>query len=235
MRVTKLGILLASLAATTVAALAFDDENSRKNDPVFDATWVRVSELGIPDLLSPFVQLGSDQLDRGNLQVRRQGEVRVDLRGARPSSEYKLMFCPFGQPFPGCTSLGSFMTDRDGDANERLDWTVPKRVAAGIFILTRAGTLPVVEFATGFELPESAIATGPAVDVSGRVGQVNRLTGFFRINGFPLNIFVDNNTKFSGIRNFAALDVGMQVEVDTITRTDGSLLATQVRAKRNDD
>ncbi len=217
-------------------AHGFDDENSRKNDKLFEAELIRVSELGVGDLLIPFIANGSDPLDTGQVEVRGQGEVRIDIRGARSNAAYSLWFCPYGQPFPACQSLGSFNTNSEGGVKERFDWNIRRRMAAGVFVVLREGTTRTAQFASGFALNEAALNQGTEVELSGRVSLLNQANRSFRLQQLAIEIHTDNDTKFTGgLRDFRGLQVGMRVEVEGVTRLDGALRATKVQLRRNDD
>lgn len=213
-----------------------DDEESKKNDKLYDAELIRVSELGVGDLLTPFVANGTDTLSSGSVEVRRQGDVRINIRRARANAVYSLWFCPHGQPFPACQPLGALTTNSDGNVHEEFAWTISRRMAAGIFVVLHEGTTRTAQFASGFALNAPTVNLATEIELSGRVNQLNQANRSFRLQQLAVDIHTDNDTKFTGgLRDFRGLQMGMTVEVDGVTRPDGSIRALKVQQRRNND
>ena len=57
----------------------------------------------------------------------------------------------------------------------------------------------------------------------------------FRLEGFLVDIFVGTTTKFKELHSFAGLSAGLTVEVEGFTRPDGTIFATEVKAKDHGD
>ncbi|MGB9604881.1 MAG: DUF5666 domain-containing protein, partial [Bryobacteraceae bacterium] len=124
-----------------------------------------------------------------------------------------------------CATIGELETDRNGDARERLPFTLPGTRFSGVFVLTRGG---VAQFVSGWAFPTEAVTTA-ATDVvlKGEIAFIG--SNFLRLSGLPIDIVVTQATRFQGVSGLAALRVGDAVEIEGYTRGDGSIVATRIQ------
>jgi hypothetical protein len=104
---------------------------------IFEASLVRVADLDAAGRAA-FSNIGMDTLASGRVGEEEEndnGEVKIEVNGAMPSMTYGVEFCSFAGGMGSCSSLGSLMTDQNGNAEARLQF--PQGVMAGVFVLTR--------------------------------------------------------------------------------------------------
>ena len=216
-------------------ARAEDGEDEGRGKKLLHSDLVRVTELSTALPLSAFLPAGSDTLREGEAEVRRKRELGVKVEGAVPSAAYGVLFCPFGHPQSSCLALGSLFTDVEGKGEARLDFLAAGNTWAGVILLTRDAKN---QFISGFSFPpaeEVAPAGEVEVELNGRIASLNPATTSFRLVGFPADIFVGTSTRFKKLSGFAALFVGLRVEVKGFSRPDGTIFATEVKAEQDDD
>lgn len=220
------------------ASVAWADEDEDRKEKSFAAEIVRVADLSFHDQLGPFFgPNGNDPLRDGKLEVRGNRKVEVQLKGTVPSTVYNVFFCPFGLPPAGCLGLGTTTTNSEGNAKTSLPFAATQNTWAGAFIFTRNTPNPTSQFISGFQFAqnEGEAQGGVEVELEGKISSLNSSNQSFRLNNFPVDIFVGPDTRFKKVGGFGALLVGQKVEVKGFTRTDGTILATRVEAEHGDD
>ncbi len=200
------------------------DEPGR-GEKIFEAALVRVAEMNAARLGVFFTSGAKDPLESGSVEVRRKREVEVKLEGAAPSATYAVYFCSLGAAPTGCQFIGDLGTDRNGDGTARLPFGLGGAAWSGVFVLTRE---QANQFVSGFGFPGEAEETASAtLQIHGRIALVTA-TGF-RLERFPLDIQVTQETRFEKISGPADLKPGDEVDVWAYVRTDGAVVATRVR------
>lgn len=209
---------------------------------IFQAQWVSVDKLP-PDtssiIPSPW---GNDPLRDGEIEVRAKGQVKVDLEGVEPDSEYTLWVCKFTSAAldQRCTQLGKVPSDSKGKAGAVVPWpSAAFGPYAVFFVLTRNAT---AMFVSGFHMPSGVPPVtgvppspgGPPADppkpgwkevqLKGTIASVG--SGSFMVG--DVMVQVDGATEFTGrVKQFSDLTVGMSVQVMGKTVT-GGVLAVRV-------
>ena len=218
-------------------ARAEGGEDEGRGEKLLHSDLVRVTELSTALPLSAFLPAGSDTLREGEAEVRRKRELGVKVEGAVASAAYGVLFCPFGQPQSSCLALGSLFTDSEGKGEARLAFLAAGNTWAGGVLLTRDAKN---QFISGLSFPpaEEVAPAGAGeveVELKGRIASLNPANTSFRLVGFPVDIFVGASTRFKKVGGFAALFVGLRVEVKGFSRPDGTVFATEVKAEQDDD
>lgn len=112
----------------------------------FRAELVRVADLP-QDLRDDLAPTGDDPLDRGQVRAE-EGRIRVEVRGAVPNAEYRLMFCEFGPAPRNCGGIGNVTTDERGRGEARFSFDGID-LSSGLFAIKRpatAGELTPIQF-----------------------------------------------------------------------------------------
>lgn len=201
-----------------------ESENHRQDDPtVWETDFVRIGTLGIQNAT------GTDPLKQGAIEVTAEGNVEVTLEGAMPNSAYTAAFCRFALTSVGCMSLtnGTFTTNNDGNAKAEMQMPMQAANWSGIFILSRS-TVP--QFATAFSTRNPNPPAGADIELKGRVSSVDLGTNSFRLDGFPIPIFVTNRTNLVRLDSLNQLRSGDRVEVSGVS-TSGGIEASRVKGE----
>ncbi len=146
----------------TAPASGIEAEQRQEQEGAEDAFEVDLQHVSMVNsgLGSSFGPTGNDPLSSGRVEVEggseqggeneEEGPVEVKVAGAAANATYVVEFCRFGPGHSGCISLGSFMTDIQGNA--QVEFAFPLTgTFDGVFVLTRNvnGTVQN-EFVTGF-------------------------------------------------------------------------------------
>ncbi len=143
---------------------AEQEQEQEGGEDAFEVDLQRVSMVNA-GLGSSFGPTGNDPLSSGRVEVEgeaeggghdeggdneEQGPVEVEVAGAVANATYMVEFCRFGAGPSGCVSMGSFMTDMQGNAEVEFAFPLTGTFD-GVFVLTRNinGTVQN-EFVTGF-------------------------------------------------------------------------------------
>lgn len=228
-RIFRIGLCVA------IAALAWADngkgkansngnsDEHRQDDPtVWQAGLVRASELDFQ------VTTGTDPLKKGKVEVTAEGNVEVSLSGAASNAGYVGNFCRFALTAVGCMTLvnGAFNTDPDGDAKAEMRMPLTPATWSGIFLIARGG---VVQFVTAFSTRGPNAPAGADIEVKGRVSFVDPGARTFRLEGFPVPIFVTSGTNLVKLDSLQQLRPGDRVEVRGFA-VNGGVEASRVKA-----
>ncbi len=189
---------------------------------------VRVADLASDPLTLLPLPLGNDPIDRGSVEVRTKRMVVVQMEGVPSSQDFDVQFCRFSSAPDRCQSIGAVHSDANGQVREVLQFPGSGNTWAGQFAVRRNNA---TQYVSGFTLASPAPASGAEVSVKGRVKLVDQQAGTFSLDGFQPVILVDSETKFKGRLSLSDLKAGMDVEVEGVTRPDGSVLASDVKAK----
>ncbi|MGC8794468.1 MAG: hypothetical protein ACP5U2_13870, partial [Bryobacteraceae bacterium] len=149
MRSNLFAVFLLAFLPLKLAVRASDEPG--RGEKLFEAALLRVADAGAGQAGALFSQNGRDPLKAGSVEVRRKHEVEIRLDGAEPSVKYSVQFCALGTP---CATIGELETDRNGDARERLPFTLRGTRFSGVFVLTRGG---VAQFVSGWAFPTEAV------------------------------------------------------------------------------
>jgi len=213
-------VFLLAFVPFRVAVLADDDEPGR-GEKLFEAALLRVADSS-PSRIGAFYSPNArDRLSWGSVEVRRKHEVEIRLEGAEPSAKYGVQFCWLGS---ACQTIGDVETDRNGDARERLPFSLPGTDFSGVFVLVRG----VPQFVSGWRFPtEAAPAVTTEVSLRGEISFIG--ANFLRLRGLTLDIVVTQETRFERVSGLSALKVGDEVIVEGYVRGDGAIVATVIR------
>lgn len=201
-----------------------ESETHRQDDPtVWESDFVRIGTLGIQNAT------GTDPLQEGSIEVTAEGNVEITLEGAMPSSAYTAAFCRFALTSVGCMSLtnGSFTTGPDGKAKAEMQMPMQAANWSGIFILSRS-TVP--QFATAFTTRNPNPPAGADIELKGRVSSIDLGNNSFRLDGFPIPIFVTNRTTLVRLDSLNQLRSGDRVEVSGVS-ISGGIEASRVKGE----
>lgn len=202
-----------------------DDEDDRRRDDrkVWSTPLVRVATLAIP------ATTGTDPLDEGSIQVSALGNVAVRLEKAVPNASYTVSFCRFMLANVGCSGLvdGTFSTNAEGNA--KAEMTMPAVAAnwSGIFLVTRG---PTPQFATAFATRSALPPPGAEIEIKGRIGALDPASNSFRLDSFPVPVFVTSRTNLVKFDTLGQLRLGDRVEVRGIS-INGFIEATRVKSE----
>lgn len=226
------------LALTTLApGVARADEDNGRGEMLFVANLVRVADMNADQIGAFFNPAAGDPLAEGLVEVRRKREVEAVVRGAAQSATYRVFFCRLGFGPDRCDELGTFETDSQGNGRGRLPFNLAAANWSGVFLLARDVTgvgSRINQFVSGFQFrPADQAQTGVEIDLRGSVETV--AAGSFRLRGFPVDIFVDASTRFDNVSGLGDLKPGDEVEIEGITRADGTILATRVKIDDDDN
>lgn len=222
MRWCTVAVFLVAFVPSSAPLGASDDEPGR-GEKLFEAALVPAAGSSAQQLGSLYNPNAGDRLGWGAVEVRRKHEVEIRLQDAEPSQAYQVLFCTLGL---SCHILGEIVTDRDGDARNRLPFLLPGAQFSGVFVLARGG---IAQFVSGWRFPEPAPiqATTTEAHLSGEVAFVGG--NYLRLRGLPLDIVVTPETRFEKVTGLAALKPGDDIEIEAYARPDGTLVAVRVR------
>lgn len=241
-----LGLPLLLLGFVVLMPARSDDFDVHDLGPkIFRAEWVSVNKLSEDSSsLIPF-PWGNDPLTDGEIEVRARGHVKVELEDALPEVTYTLWVCKLSSVADRCAKLGPVMTDGRGRANTVVAWPEAAEGAHAVFfVLSRDGTSM---FVSGFYMPAgvppvTGIPSGPSakpkppkpewkVQLRGEVVTVG--SNSFVLEGIPLTVVVNEDTKYSGrLKSFGDLRPGMTVKVEGTADGSGAVLALRVEGKK---
>jgi len=122
----------------------------KSSDPTNSGESFQVGLLRIADLTvgqSVFTNFGTDSLLQGRIQAENEvepeeGQMEVEdfqakLQGAMANATYTVQFCSFAGGLSGCTSVGTLMTDGQGQGQAQLSGLHGS--FSGSFVVSRGG------------------------------------------------------------------------------------------------
>jgi len=226
---TKINALILAIAvALFCGSIFFADDSVQRGhgDDLLSADLVRIADLAVGAQITGPV--GTDPLSRGHVDVTRSGLVDVEIKGAVANAAYDVHFCPAGSAVSGCMSLGTVMTDSEGEGQAQLQFSSSPKAWAGSFILTRNNAS---QFISGFKLPpaDEVPAGETEIELKGKVSAVNPSMNSFRLENLQMDILVGTSTVLEGFSGLDKLTLGQFVEVKGFSKSDGSVFATRVQ------
>jgi hypothetical protein len=150
---------VSGFAAPASGGRQVEDDQEQEHEEAFEADLQRVGMVNAG--LGPgFGPTGNDPLISGRVEVKGEGEgggenegkgpVEVTAAGAVANATYMVEFCRFGVGPNGCVSVGSLVTDMQGNAQAELAFPLTGTFD-GIFVITRnVSGRDENEFVTGF-------------------------------------------------------------------------------------
>ena len=203
------------------------DEGRESN--LFEAQIVKVADLGTGGLGAGFPGVGSDALSEGEVSVKANRKVEVELEGAAANGTYNVFFCRFVTA-NNCVSLAPATLQTNGSGNFEGNFDFPAgtgNVLAGVFLFVRGGN---AQFISGIQMPAAAVDLGVDIELKGTITSINAANQTFRLETFPVDITVNASTRFSGLDRFSDLKVGQNVEVEGIAAA-GGVTASRIKLK----
>ena len=203
------------------------DEGRRAD--LFKTQVVKIVDLGTGGLGPGFAVPGADVLREGEVLVKSNRRIEIDLQGAPANTAYNVFFCRF-VTFNSCFGLvpATLTTNAGGNFQGKFEFTAATgNVIAGVFLFTRGGN---VQFISGMQLPAAPVDLGVEIDLKGTISSINGTNQTLRLETFPVDITVNSSTKFSGLDRFADLRVGQTVEVEGIAAA-GGVTASRIKLK----
>src|SRR5713226_6770517 len=174
---------LLSIACASCGGSMSDPKGSGdpQDDEGFETDLVRVTGLDASGRAA-FPNIGMDMLAAGEIKVEeeeeQQDEVKVEVTGAMPNMTYGVEFCSLATGVAGCFSVGSLVTDNNGNSEAQLQF--PQHgVFAGVFVLTRNSQN---QFVSGFTAPASGLGEAEQGQEGGEAFEVN-LQRVIMVNG----------------------------------------------------
>lgn len=225
MSLSRFACVTLCFALSTVMWAGDDDDDDRRRDnrKVWEAGLVPIATLGIQGAT------GVDPLDKGAVEVSTQGNVEVTLEGAMRNAAYTVSFCRFALTNVGCMSLANGTFNTNGEGNAKAEMLMPMQGAnwSGIFILARGAT---PQFATAFTTRNANPPPGAEIEIKGRISTIDPATNSFRMDSFPMPVFLTSRTNLVKFDSLSQLRIGDRVEVRGVS-INGAIEASRVKGE----